>query len=173
MMITTLHYIEFIFSDSSSARVRADYIGDFFIDNIQKRINKAHGPRLLEFDDYAQTIAIEIHKSAEKIIIDEYYDITESLFKRLRENDVVSIRLEMESDDLPLSIHEYKVEWDVDNCNSRSNKYQHWYISELGHMYIVIDKEKCINDFFDFERINNIGSMNLHFFLHGVKVENE
>ena len=60
-----LTYIEFVFENCDSIKIEGKYIGDFLVDNLTTSIKRI-ACNSIEKMDVANTVAIEIHKDANK-----------------------------------------------------------------------------------------------------------
>lgn len=60
-----LKYIEFVFENCDSIKIEGKYIGDFLVDNLETSIKRI-ACNSIDKIDVANTIAIEIHKDANK-----------------------------------------------------------------------------------------------------------
>ncbi|MBD5534627.1 MAG: hypothetical protein HDQ99_02995 [Lachnospiraceae bacterium] len=97
-----LKYIEFVFENCDSIKIEGKYIGDFLVDNLETSIKRI-ACNSIEKIEVANTIAIEIHKDANKeryqFDQDHIEDFKQMTFDRFKEyGDITSIRFELEED---------------------------------------------------------------------------
>lgn len=166
-----LTYIEFVFENCDSIKIEGKYIGDFLVDNLTTSIKRI-ACNSIEKMDVANTVAIEIHKDANK----ERYQFGQSnieyfkemTFDRLKSyEDITSIQFELEEDYVEegqsprREYHDYYVSWTGDN--EYVNEDQKTYLSKSGNLYIVIADKKNIEDFFYLEDIEDEEYVDFHF----------
>lgn len=166
-----LKFIEFVFENCDSIKIEGKYIGDFLIDNLKTSIKRI-ACNSIEKIDVAKTVAIEIHKDANKERcqfdqdhIENFKQMTFDRFKAY--GDITSIQFELEEDyveegQLPRrECYDYYVDWTGDS--EYTNEAQKTYLSKEGNLYIAIADEKNIEDFFDLEEIEDEDYMDFHF----------
>ena len=153
--------ITFNLENCDSITIDGKYIREFIVDDIRTRFQRI-AANAIDKIDTADTIAIEIHKDADKerYAFDQTHieSFKETVFGRLTKyHDITSIEFTLEADwycEEQLSEeYSYYVNWTGDSDSS--NEAQVEYISTCGHLYIVIAKDKNIEDFFDLEEIND------------------
>ena len=132
--------------------IEPEYIGHFDLANIQRDIWRC-GCNALGDSLTAGDVAIEIFKE-----VGDYHCFldgkTESVIKRLTDyKDITSITIYYGGDNNEQETI-YTV-YDDEEIFGADNKYEKTYISELGNLYIVISKDKDIEDFFNKEEIND------------------
>lgn len=128
--------------------------------------------------DTAKEFAIEIHKNANK----EHLELSCESFKTtvfdvLERGDITSIEFELEEqyvEDGKIPRKEY-YDYYVDWCGESDyiNEAQKSYISKPGHLYLVIDKNSKIDDYFDKEEIDNDETMEFQFDMYDVGNEKD
>lgn len=125
----------------------------------QRMIMAAESGKAIEKIDRADTISIEIHSDAnkERYPFDEPKLQKETVFKRLNNwNDITAIEIklvgDMDEESEPERYY-YWTNWVGDD--DVHNPAQSTYISELGHLYLVIAEGKGIEDFFNYGYIND------------------
>ena len=160
-----LKNIEFIFENCEVINIDGKYIGDFLVDDITTSIMRT-ACNCIQKCDIVHTIAIEIHKDANK----EYnpfgqMQIEKTVFDRLNDcYDITSIEFTLEEQcdgKLKDTTYSYYVDW---TGNSQySNKAQITYQSETGHCYILIKDKAQLDDYFDMDLIDNPESIKFHF----------
>lgn len=163
-----LKYITFVLENCDTVTVDGKYIGDFYVGKIESEIRRIACNSIIRMDT-AKEIAIEIHKDANKEHLEfgcESFKTT--VFEALtRYSDITSIQFELEEQyvedgEVPVKeYYDYLVNW----CGESDyeNEAQKSYISKPGHLYLVIDKDYNIEDYFDKEEIDNNETMNFHF----------
>ncbi|MDE7425727.1 MAG: hypothetical protein K2N51_18870 [Lachnospiraceae bacterium] len=166
-----LKYIEFVFENCDSIKIEGKYIGDFLVDDLEKSIKRI-ACNLIEKIEVANTIAIEIHKDANKERYQfnqtQYEDFKQMTFDRLKEYaDITSIQFELEEDYveegqvLCREYYNYYVDWSGDS--EYTNEAQKIYLSKDGNLYIVIADGKKLEDFFNLEEIDDGEYIDFHF----------
>ena len=93
-----LKNITFVFENCDTITIDGKYIGDFLVADLKTEIRRI-ACNAIERMDIAGTIAIEIHKDANK----EYYQFGQNqyekfktkVFDRLADNDITSIEFEL------------------------------------------------------------------------------
>ena len=164
-----LKQITFHFENLESITIDGKYVGYFLVDELSTYFART---ACNSFDkmDVANVFAIEIHKDANK----EYYafgqmdceDCKCMTFDRVTGyNDITSIQFEMVRECSEYTSvaekYDYLVHWAGDS--DFINEAQINYISQDGHLYIVIAEGKTIEDFFDKEDIDDSEYMDFHF----------
>ena len=155
-----LKYVTFILENCDAITIDGKYIGEFLIEDIQTSISRVASNCIMKMD-IANTVAIEIHKDANK----ERYpfeqiieDWKETVFDRIDEHsDITCVEFELVNDS-KVEHYEYYVDWIGDS--DYVNEAQSVYISDCGNLYLVINKDKKIKDFFDYEMIDDDEYMN-------------
>lgn len=171
-----LTYIEFIFENCDSIRIEGKYIGDFLVDNLTTSIKRI-ACNSIEKMDVANTVAIEIHKDANKERYPfgrsniEYFK--EMTFDRLKKyGDITSIQFELEEDyvkegeESRREYYDYYTTWFGDS--EYENEAQKTYLSKSGNLYIVIADKKNIEDFFCLDDIEDEKYMDFNFNMYDV-----
>ena len=151
-----LKSITFGFENCEIITIDGKYIGDFLVDDIRTSVSRI-ACNSVERMDTTYTFAIEIHKNAnQEYSIFGEADQKRMTFDRLQVPDITSIEFELENpyeDGSATEHYYYWVHWTGDNeCFNDSEKS---YISENGHLYIVISENEEIKDYFDMNVINN------------------
>lgn len=159
--------INFIFENCDCLEVDGKYIGHFLVDNIKTTIQRIAINSIKELN-IADLFVIEIHKNANK---ERYqFDIVDfkrkqMAFDRLASSDITKIVFEIETQynngTSESKKYNYYVNWSGES--DYYNESQKAYLSELGNLYIVISKDKTIEDFFNKEDLNNKEYCDFHF----------
>ena len=171
-----LKYITFLLENCDVITIDGKYIGNFLIDNIRTTISRIACNSIMKMD-IADTIVIEIHKNANKkrhhFNFDSDYN-EHTVFDRLQEwNDITSIKFKFEEQYVEENKtprqeeYTYYVYWEGNS--DEENEAQSTYISNDGNLYIVISKDKTVEDFFDLELINDSEHMELCWRMYGIK----
>lgn len=161
-MITKLKNIEFVFENCDVLTIDGKYIGYFLVDDLKTKFARMACNCIGKMEK-ANIIAIEIHKDANK----ERYEFGQSqidefkqmAFDRFKGNDITSIEFELEEQYVDdgqtphIEHYSYYVDWVGDN--DYVNEAQSTYISNDGHLYLVIAENKSIEDFFNLKEIND------------------
>jgi hypothetical protein len=167
-----LKYIEFDFENCDSIRIDGKYVGNFLVEDIRTVIRRT-ACNSVDRMDVAHTFAIEIHKDAnvERYAFgqDGNEDFKEMTFDRFDEyGDITSVHFVLEEkvsskDGVTLTedSYDYYVDW-TGECDY-INDSQKNYISSLGHLYIVINDNKTIDDYFDMDMVESESDMEHHF----------
>lgn len=166
-----LKYIEFVFENCDSIKIEGKYIGDFLVDNLKTSIKRI-ACNSIEKIDVANTVAIEIHKDAnkERYQFDQEHieNFKQMTFDRFKEyGDITSIQFELEENYVEegqvtcREYYDYYVDWTGDS--EYTNEAQKTYLSKEGNLYIVIADGTDIEEFFDLEAIEDKDYMDFHF----------
>ena len=166
-----LKNLTLIFENCDYVTIDGKYIGNFIVDDLHTCFRRI-ACNAIDKVDTANTIAIEIHRDAnkERYHFDQtqYENLRHKTFSRIEEyDDITHIEFELEEDyveegKIPrVERYEYCVGWVGDS--DYENEAQTSYISNGGNMYLVIAENKGIEDFFDMEEINDIDAMDFHF----------
>lgn len=161
--------ITFNLENCEMITIDGKYIGDFEVSDLETSISRIACNAISQID-CANTIAIEIHKNADK----EYNpfgqkDYSTTIFKRLMADDIASIEFTLESqysDTVESTSYIYRVDWT--DCNMDSNEAQKHYLSKDGNLYIVIKDGAQIEDYFDKDSIDDPEEMSFHFKMYHV-----
>lgn len=173
-----LKYIRFIFENCDSITIDGKYVGDFVVDDIRKRISRVASNAICEIDT-THMFFIEIHKDANveryQLGMTDRPSCKQMAFDRFTKyNDITHIEFELEDGyteegKLPYKKdYEYSVCWNSNEDDGFENKCQTSHISKDGHLYIAIDENRSVGDFFDLEEIDDEDYMNFKFTMYGV-----
>lgn len=166
-----LDYINLHLENCDCITIDGKYVGDFLVDDIHKTIHRFACNSIDSFD-IADTFVIELHKDANKeryqFNNNAYEDFRQMTFDRLSGcPDIASINFILSEDYVPENkiptkeFHNYYLDWSDNSDNI--NTYQKSYISDEGHLYIVVSKNKDIFDFFDKDYVNDHEEIDFHF----------
>jgi len=160
--------VKLIFENCDYITIDGKYIGNILVDDLHTCFRRT-AYNAIEKVETANTFALEIHKTANK---DRYQfadiDLKQKIFDRIKKYaDIACVKFELEvyleEGNSRVEHYEYYVNWvDESECECE-NEAQTSYISYDGNMYIVIAKDKVIEDFFDMEEINDSERMDFRF----------
>ena len=172
-----LKNITFTFENCDMITIDGKYIGNFLVDEIKTSIQRVACNAIMKMD-IAKVIAIEIHKDANKkrcaLGCDNWKQMTFDRF--LEYDDITSIEFELveqyvDDGQEPITEHyDYFVDWVGDS--DMENEAQHSYVSKDNNLYIVISDGKNVEDYFDFEMIDDSEYMDFQFEMYDVGDEN-
>lgn len=156
-----LKSITFIFENCETITVDGKYIGHFVVDNIEKGFYRI-ASNLFKKSQTANRIVVEIHKNAnreEHIFNSENLD-KQFIFERLKQGDITHIDFVFE-DENGAENFSFVTNWcgDSDYINEAQKTCE----SECGHLYLVIEDGKNIEDYFQKEEINDASYMDFRF----------
>ena len=158
--------IVFYFENCDSVTIDEKYIGDICLKNFEKKIIK-NDKYSIDIQNICNYIFIEIHNSANvqdyvlNLNINNSKNNKYYIFDRLNQyHDVVAFEITFFDDSLPenKTFKEFYVTaytdinpyiFDSGNINQSS------YISNLGHLYLLITPNKTIFDVINIDQINN------------------
>ncbi|MBQ6697087.1 MAG: hypothetical protein IJN16_10335 [Lachnospiraceae bacterium] len=173
-----LKYIEFILENCDSIIIDGKYVGEFIVDDLHTSFRRMASNYIGKLET-ADTFAIEIHKDADveryQFGETQYEDFRQGTFERLLCKDITAIRFRLtdeeireyeEADSEATDDYLYYVDWIGED--DYENPAQRCYVSEVGHLYMVIAAEKSIEDFFDLAEINDSDYMDFRFDMYGV-----
>lgn len=162
--------LTFVLENCERITVDGKYIGDFLVDDIRTYVSRL-AMNWVDEMTVADTVVIELHKDANK----EHnpfgaVDYQTTVFERLFGNDITYIGFTLFEENDGVIVTEKEYDYSVNWCedNDFINKYQKTYRSEQGNLYLVINKEKDIDDFFNNEDINDEEMMDFHFDMYDV-----
>lgn len=166
-----LKYLTLVLENCDSIEIEGKYVGDFLVDDLKTSIKRI-ACNSIDKIEVANTIAIEIHKDANKeryqFAQTQNEDCKQMTFERLDKcADITSIYFVLEKDyvepgQVPCEeCYNYYVDWTGES--EYVNEAQKTYISKGGHLYIVIADGKKIEDFFDLQEIEDEEHMDFHF----------
>lgn len=166
-----LKNITFTFENCDMITIDGKYIGNFLVDEIKTSIQRIACNAIMKMD-IAKVIAIEIHKDANKERCPlGCEDCKEMTFDRfLAYDDIVSIEFTLDDGDSNCTDYDYYVDWVGDS--DMENEAQHSYVSKDNNLYIVISDGKNVEDYFDFEMIDDSDYMDFQFEMYDVGDEN-
>ena len=168
-MVTKLKNITFVFENCDVITIDGKHVGHFLVDDLQTSFSRV-ACNCIKKTEIADTFVVEIHKEANK---ERYmFDQTDvEVFKQMtfdrftQHNDITSIQFELiedlEDEDTPCVEHySFNVNWIGDD--DMINNAQISYVSNEGHLYLVIAENKDIESFFNMDAINDRDYMDFH-----------
>lgn len=166
-----LKNITFTFENCDMITIDGKYIGDFLVDEIKTSIQRVACNAIMKMD-IAKVIAIEIYKDANKERCTHgFEDWKQMTFDRFLEyDDITSIEFTLDDSRGNCTNYDYYVDWVGDS--DMENEAQHGYVSKDNNLYIVISDGKNIEDYFDFEMIDDSEYMDFKFGMYDVSDDN-
>mgnify|MGYP003417842844 CR=1 FL=1 len=169
-----LNNVTFTFENCDRITIDGKYIGDFLVEEIKTSIQRVACNAIMKFDT-AHVIAIEIHKDANKRRSSFDFwgcnDDKHMIFDRISKwDDITHIDFTLENSDESENDYSYTVNWVGDS--DMNNEAQHSLVSKNGNLYIVISEGKNIEDYFEFEMINDSEYMDFKFEMYDVGEKN-
>lgn len=146
-MDANIKSIELVLENCEDILIEGKHIGHFYLSDIRYSIQKV-GRNTLKLNT-CRHLSISINREADAKYC--WYDMESdhTKFHRLGTfRDITSIRVNFEDD----TSEHYYVDWSNDEY---TNQYQSNYRNKFGDLFIVIDKEKTIEDVFSMEQIEN------------------
>ena len=151
--------IEFVFENCECFEVEAKYLGGVQFEDIRKSIARLASNAINKFET-AYSVVLEIFSEGNV----EYHPFHNenmektTMFDRLQCNDITQFIIHYDDD----TNETYFVDYDEgdDNRLGAPNLNQKTYLSKIGNLYIVIEKDKQICDFFDKDEIDNPDHVN-------------
>lgn len=171
-----LKYIEFTFENCDSLTIDGKYIGEFLVNNLHKVIRRTASNSIDELN-VAKTVVMEISKDANveryQFGQTDYEDFKQTVFDRLKEYDITQISFVLEATEdedskTPIISYHYSyfVDWvGGDQCINRA---QSSYISKCGNLYLVIEENAGVEDYFNIDEIDDQEIMDINFSMCGV-----
>ena len=168
-----LKYITFGLENCDQITIEGKYVGDFVVQDIKTEIKRT-ACNAIDRIDSVDTFAVEIHKDVNKERYQfnqtDYEDWKQMTFDRLNQyHDITSIEFELYDDyatetDNETHCTEHYFYWVVWSGESdETNDAQSNYVSKDGNLYIVISKDKTVEDFYDKNEIDDSSAMDFHF----------
>lgn len=156
-----LKEILFLMENCEAITIDGKYIGHFMVDKIEKGIYRLASNHIGKTKT-ANRIVIEIHKNANR---EDYVFGSKNLgkqftFDRLKQGDITQIEFILEDKEGSEKFH-FFADWcgESEDVNSAQKTYE----SKCGHLYLVIEDGKSVEDYFDKEEIDEESYMNFYF----------
>lgn len=150
-------YVDIILENCESIRLGRHCIGRFWITGIKSDISRI-ASNCISKCTYADEIAMEILKIAKD---EEYYPFgqkdfndTNKIDRLYKHNDITGISITY-IDKTEETIYVDYDEGEHEGMLGAPNVNQKTYLSNVGNLYVVISREKGIEDYFDMENIND------------------
>ena len=167
--------VDIVLENCEYITLDSKYFGELFVDGIYEQIKRIACNSISNMKS-AKEVAIEIFKEANDI---EYHPFGSSektkIFDRLTQyNDITSFTFyyekeNKEDDDDKRKKKNKEVEYDKEDIyinwygdSDNENESQISYISNQGNLYIVIARDKNVEDFFDVTSIEDVEDMDFH-----------
>lgn len=150
-----LKKITFILENCDWIDIDGKYIGEFIVKDLETEFARIASNSITKIDK-ANFIAVEIHRDANtrySQFEQPYEDFKRFKFDRLKCGDITSIEFELEElypDDencVRKEMYSYYTSWTGDS--DFINESQSCYISNGGHLYLVINKDTNAHDYFE------------------------
>lgn len=164
--------IDIILENCECITLDAKYFGEFMLEGINEHIRRIASNSISK-SKYANEVAIEIFKEANNVEYSPFgSNKTSKIFDRLTQyNDITSFRVyygneedikdkKRKKDEEKEEYEDIYISWYGDSDNE--NESQISYISSQGNLYIVIAKDKNIDDYFVSEDIEDVETMDFH-----------
>jgi hypothetical protein len=164
--------VDIVLENCEYITLDAKYFGELLIDEIHEKVKRIACNAISKMVT-ADVIAIEIFKEANDIKYCPFgQNGSSKIFDRLTKyNDITSFTIYYEKpvDDDKKKKKDKEVEYDHEDIyvnwygdSDNENESQISYISSQGNLYIIISKDKNIEDYFDYESIEDPEDMDFH-----------
>ena len=164
-----LKQITFYFENCDWIAIDGKYVGDFLVDELHTYFRRT-ACNAIEKVDEANVFAIEIHKDANKERYqfgqnqyDDFKQMTFDRFSKCRDISSISFELEVPIDEKTAKLENYGYYLNWVGNSDYENEAQTNYVSKDGHLYIVVAENGGIEDFFDWDKIDDSDYMDFHF----------
>lgn len=173
--------IIFTLENCDTITIPGQYIGDICLENLKTEIKRL-ALNWVDKIELCESFFIEIHNFANTLDYafsedsDCFKDEPYYKFDRLCNHyDITQVTINLYDYNDKEYSYDYLVSYSEEDPNvlGSPNIYQYTYISDLGHLYILIDPKLKLDDVLDYEYINNKEAMHLNFELLGIEEENE
>lgn len=139
--------IDLVLENCEVVTIEGKHIGDFYLGDIRQEIARM-ACNHIGMEEICHSFYIEIHKDANK----------DNAFKRLQTyNDITQVTVclyDQYAEDPEEAIEKhYLLHWNEDS--EYENEYQKSLIADTGWLYLVVEKDKTIEDVFDLDAIND------------------
>lgn len=152
--------INLVLENCDVISIPGNTIGNFELSNIQRYIKRVAVNSILDYN-VANKVILEICSEANtnyQEFNQEDDQFTHSKFDRLiNYKDITAIELEYKDG----TKSEFYVDYDCET-DFEDNKNEKVYLSKLGNLYIVIEKDKTIEDYFDINELNDSQKILFH-----------
>lgn len=173
--------IVFTLENCDTITIPGQYIGDICLKDFKTELSR-QALNSIDKMDICEHFFIEIHKFANTSDYafsedsNSFKDDPYNKFDRLHKyHDITYITITL----FDYKNKEYSYEYFVPYLEEREgvlgspNIYQSSYISDLGHLYLLIDPELKIDDVLDYNSINDKVAMHFNFELLGIEEDDE
>lgn len=146
--------IEIVLENCEIITIKGEYIGDLDIKDIRYSIGRI-GCNYIDEAYTCEHFSMSINNDASlddkvKFTLGDVDERRNPLERIMQCNDIVSIDVYFKDKKQPKEIY---MPWDGDD--NQDNEYQKTYMNQFGDLYIVVDREADIKDFFDLETIED------------------
>jgi hypothetical protein len=147
--------VDLVLENCEVLTIEGKYIGDFYLGDIRQKIARM-ACNHIGMEEICHSFYMEIHKDASKDV--DCFGIKTNVFERLQAySDItqVTVRLYDQYAEEPEEDVEkrYLLHWGGDS--EYENEYQKSLVADTGWLYIVVEKDKSIEDVFDLDSIND------------------
>lgn len=168
--------VTFIFENCDCITINGCYVGDFVIDGIKtsiKRIACNSIDEIITADTVAVEIASDANKPRYEFDQEQIEDYKQMTFDRFKEYaDITSVEFKLFNEHTgELKQYHYYVDWCGDS--EYINAAQSVHISKLGNLYLVINKETHVLQFFDANMIDDEEYMKFKFTMCDVREDTD
>ena len=156
-----IKYITIEFENCECITFPIAVFGECHLSNISTSIDRVATNAICK-SVFAREIALEIFfpEAENEHIVSKFFDKKYTILQRFTSyRDITHIILTYQDDSKETFAVDYEDE--IEGQLGSDNKNQKNYVSECGNLYIVIDANKEINDFFNMELINDKENMEL------------
>ena len=164
-----LKNIEIIFENCETMTIPKNCIGEFHIGKIRTEINRIACNSIAKYQ-IADSFYIEIYNTCNIEYKPFGFDENMKKFDRLNAyNDITGI--DVFYTDGTCDSFSVNYEEETPDMLGSPNIHQKTYMSELGHLYIVIEEGIGVKDVFDLEMINNKESVEFDMRMRNIGIE--
>ena len=161
-----IKYLDLTLENCERIRIDGKYIGMFLVDDLHTYFARV-ACNAIEKMETCHTFAMEIHKDADKKYDSFGRESETTAFTRIKEwNDITYVYFVLEETYVEDGSIPKTEEYSYGVCWTGNSDYENEaqtnYISELGHMYIVISDKNKFEDLFDKEEINDAEYIDFH-----------
>ena len=164
--------ISFILENCDVVTIDGKYIGDINLSDFRTSIRRIACNSIDKMES-CYDFSVELHKDANKQHYPfGYSEYEKTTFDRLKQGDITSVELVLidgyaEDGEIPREeTYNYYVKWVGDS--DYINDAQKVYLSKCGNLYIIINEQNDIKDYFDLDDINDEEEMDFKFKMYDV-----
>ncbi|MBZ9693219.1 hypothetical protein [Clostridium sp. M14] len=162
--------IEFILENCEVIEFEGKHVGDFDVENIKTNISRI-ACNSISKHNVCETFAIEISSLANTEIVQPWGDKIKPFDRLNKYQDITSIEIHYNDNTSDKILVDYCSESENLGAN---NLNQESYISDLGNLYIIISKNKTLENYwnnsniFELDGINNKKHMDFKFKMYDI-----